>query len=354
MQQRIIALDVLRGMTIGGMILVNSPGTWEHVFPLFRHSAWNGMTFADLIFPLFLFMTGVSMYISLQKFHFTLTPPLFVKILKRTALIFLIGMGIYALAPLGHIRILGVLQRIALCYGCGAILVCCVRYSRLPWIAAILLLGYFLLLLWGNGFEYGTGNILSLADRHLLGIDHMYNDRGIDPEGVLSTFPCIAHVLVGFCMGRVCLSPASADRRLNQLYLYGTLLLLAGWLLQDICPLNKKVWSPTFVLVTCGCSTLLLSVLSGCIDVTRRFRTVWPFQVFGANSLFCYVLSEVLLILLDAIHLHEISLHTLLYNGISTVCGDNAFSSLVFALLFTGVIWLVGYLLYQRKIFIKL
>lgn len=92
MRQRIIALDVLRGITIGGMILVNSPGTWEHVFAPFRHSAWNGMTFADLIFPLFLFMTGVSMYISLQKYNFMLTLPLFVKILKRTALIFLIGM----------------------------------------------------------------------------------------------------------------------------------------------------------------------------------------------------------------------------------------------------------------------
>ncbi len=349
-----IALDVLRGMTIGGMILVNSPGTWEHVFPPLCHSAWNGMTFADLIFPLFLFMTGVSMYISLQKYHFTLTPPLLLKILRRSALIFLVGMGIYALAPLGHIRILGVLQRIALCYGCGAVWVCCVRHSRLPWIVAVLLLGYCGLLLWGNGFEYGTGNILSFVDRQLLGIDHKYFDHGIDPEGVLSTLPCIAHVLIGFCMGSICLSQASTERRLNQLYLYGVLLLLAGWLLQDICPLNKKVWSPTFVLATCGCSTLLLSVLIGCIDATQRFRTVWPFQVLGANSLFCYVLSEVLFILLDALSFQGTSLHAWVYNGISTVCGDNAFSSLVFALLFTGAIWLVGYLLYQRKIFIKL
>lgn len=379
MKQRLLALDVLRGLTIGGMILVNSPGTWSYVYPPLLHSRWNGLTLADVIFPLFMFMMGMSMYISLKKFSFSLHRQLFLKIIRRTFLIFIIGTGIYAtstflealreaslqpelmenpwqtaFASLAHVRILGVLQRLALCYGIGSLLVTTIRHRYIPYLIAALLIGYYVILLAGNGFVYGPENILSHADKLVLGTSHMYNDRGIDPEGVLSTIPSIAQVLIGFCFGKICLETPDMKDKLNRLFLYGSICLILGFLLQDICPLNKKVWSPTFVMVTCGFSVLLLSILLWYIDVTKRYRKTQAFEIFGVNPLFCYVLSEILYILADNLPLKEQNMHDIIYAGLSGWLGDNAFTSFVYAFLFVGVVWLVGAFLYKKRIYIKI
>ncbi|WP_455667291.1 acyltransferase family protein [Phocaeicola sp.] len=379
MKQRLLALDVLRGLTIGGMILVNSPGTWSYVYPPLLHSRWNGLTLADVIFPLFMFMMGMSMYISLKKFSFSLHRELFLKILRRTFLIFIIGTGIYAtstflealreaslqpelmenpwqaaFSSLAHVRILGVLQRLALCYGIGSLLVTTIRHRYIPYLIAALLIGYYVILLAGNGFVYGPENILSHADKLVLGTSHMYNDRGIDPEGVLSTIPSIAQVLIGFCFGKICLETPDMKDKLNRLFLYGSICLILGFLLQDICPLNKKVWSPTFVMVTCGFSVLLLSILLWYIDVTKRYRKTQAFEIFGVNPLFCYVLSEILYILADNLPLKEQNMHDIIYAGLSGWLGDNAFTSFVYAFLFVGVVWLVGAFLYKKRIYIKI
>ncbi len=379
MKQRLLALDVLRGLTIGGMILVNSPGTWSYVYPPLLHSRWNGLTLADVIFPLFMFMMGMSMYISLKKFSFSLHRELFLKILRRTFLIFIIGTGIYAtstflealreaslqpelmknpwqtaFSSLAHVRILGVLQRLALCYGIGSLLVTTIRHRYIPYLIAALLIGYYVILLAGNGFVYGPENILSHADKLVLGTSHMYNDRGIDPEGVLSTIPSIAQVLIGFCFGKICMETPDMKDKLNRLFLYGSICLILGFLLQDICPLNKKVWSPTFVMVTCGFSVLLLSILLWYIDVTKRYRKTQAFEIFGVNPLFCYVLSEILYILADNLPLKEQNMHDIIYAGLSGWLGDNAFTSFVYAFLFVGVVWLVGAFLYKKRIYIKI
>lgn len=379
MKQRLLALDVLRGLTIGGMILVNSPGTWSYVYPPLLHSRWNGLTLADVIFPLFMFMMGMSMYISLKKFSFSLHRELFLKIIRRTFLIFIIGTGIYAtstflealrgaslqpelmknpwqtaFASLAHVRILGVLQRLALCYGIGSLLVTTIRHRYIPYLIAALLIGYYVILLAGNGFVYGPENILSHADKLVLGTLHMYNDRGIDPEGVLSTIPSIAQVLIGFCFGKICMETPDMKDKLNRLFLYGSICLILGFLLQDICPLNKKVWSPTFVMVTCGFSVLLLSILLWYIDVTKRYRKTQAFEIFGVNPLFCYVLSEILYILADNLPLKEQNMHDIIYTGFSGWLGDNAFTSFVYAFLFVGVVWLVGAFLYKKRIYIKI
>lgn len=379
MKQRLLALDVLRGLTIGCMILVNSPGTWAHIYPPLSHSPWNGLTLADVIYPLFMFMMGMSMYISLKKFAFTLHPTLFRKIIHRTLLIFCIGTFIYAtatfletlraaslqpdftgspwkaaFASLAHVRILGVLQRLAICYGIGSLLVTTIRHRYIPYIIAFLLVAYYGVLLAGNGFEYGPGNILSRADLSILGISHICNDRGIDPEGVLSTIPSIAHVLIGFCFGKLCLETRDMKDKLNRLFLYGSIGLIAGFLLQDLCPLNKKVWSPTFVLVTCGLSALLLSILLWYIDVTKTYRKTSLFTVFGANPLFCYVLSEILYILADNLPLQGQSLHEILYAGLSGWLGDNAFASFAYAFFLVAIVWLFGAYLYRKKIYIKI
>ena len=220
--------------------------------------------------------------------------------------------------------------------------------------AASLLAAYYGILLAGNGFIYGPENILAHADQWVLGLSHMYNDNGIDPEGVLSTIPSVAHVLIGFCFGKICLETPDMKDKLNRLFLYGAILLITGFLLQDLCPLNKKVWSPTFVMVTCGFSALLLGVLSWYTDVTRQWRQVQAFTVFGVNPLFCYVLSELLYILVDSLPLKGQSLHGTIYSALSRWVGDNAFASLLYALLFVLAVWVVGAYLRKKNIYIKI
>ncbi len=376
-QQRLVALDVLRGLTIAGMILVNSAGNWSHIYAPLRHAAWNGMTPADLIFPLFIFMMGMSMYISLKKFSFTLSHALLLKIVRRTAVIFLLGTLIYAadtclyalrsalqqghphpwqeaFASLQHLRALGVLQRLALCYGIGALIVTTVRHRHLPYWIATLLAGYALILLTGDGFVRGPENILAQTDTLLLGTAHIYGGGYLDPEGILSTLPAIAQVLTGFCFGKVCMECTDMKDKLNRLFVPGSLLLIGGFVLQDLCPLNKTVWSPTFTLVTCGFSVLLLSILLWYIDGTGQFRKTHFLEVFGVNPLFCYMLSQLLYILLNYLPLGETSTHSFIYQRLTSCFGDNECASFLYAFLFVAVVWLAGSYLYKKKIYIKI
>lgn len=326
-------------MTMAFMVLVNLPGSWSAVFPVLRHASWNGMTPTDFIFPNFLFVMGVSMYFSLRKQQFTLNG----KMLRRFVLLLGVGLLINVVSHFvygsEHIRVTGVLQRFALCFGASALLVCKVNHRHLPWLIAGLLAGYSALLLLGSGYEYGPGNVLSRVDRALLG-SHMYNDNGIDPEGLLSTLPAIAHTLIGFLVGKVL---ASGDfRKMDSL---GVALLVAGLLLQYLLPLNKKVWSPSFVLVACGLGTLILSLLHYVIDGQGWWKRTGFFMVFGTNAIYCYLMSDVLT---WAYHL------TGFRSRAMGVVGVNPWTSLLFAVFSVLVVYLVTLPLYRRKIFLKL
>ena len=326
-------------MTMAFMVLVNLPGSWSAIFPLLRHASWNGMTPTDFIFPNFLFVMGVSMFFSLRKQNFTLNG----KMLKRFLLLLGIGLLINVISHFVYgsesIRFTGVLQRFALCFGASALIICKVNHKHLPWLVTGLLAAYSALLLLGNGYEYGPDNILSRVDRALLG-SHLYNDQGIDPEGLLSTLPAIAHTLIGFLVGKIL---ASGDfRKMDSL---GTALLVAGLLLQYLLPLNKKVWSPSFVLVACGLGTLLLSLLHYIIDERGWWKRTGFFMVFGTNAIYCYLMSDVLT---WAYH----------FTGFRTwamsVMGTNPWTSLLFAVFSMLVVYFTALPLYRRKIFIKL
>ena len=383
--KRLLALDILRGMTIAGMILVNKPGSWGAIYAPLRHAAWNGLTPTDLVFPFFMFIMGISTYLSLNKYHFHPEGTVIRKIIRRTVVIFLIGLGIgwfsrfcntfYALGSedisfwerLGRscwtfdrMRILGVLPRLALCYGAAALIAVTVRHNRIPWIIGILLCGYAVILWVGHGFEISEANIVGVVDRAILGPAHMYRegDLAFDPEGLLSTLPAIAHVLIGFCCGKLICTPAKTSDQLLKLFLIGSVMMLVGWLLSYGCPINKKVWSPTFVLMTCGMASSLLALLIWIIDVKGKKRWSLFFESFGINPLFLYVTASILAILLGAIHIphgtENISLHGALYQlGLEPLFGPTL-GSLVYALLFVGVNWLIGYPLYKHKIYIKI
>jgi len=388
--KRILALDILRGITIAGMIMVNNPGTWAHIYAPLEHAQWIGLTPTDLVFPFFMFIMGISTYISLKKYNFELSRDAVIKIIRRTIVIFVIGVsigwfskfcyywtspteGIGFWAQLGesvntfdHLRILGVMPRLALCYGFSAIIALTVKHKHIPYLIVTLLIGYFIILITGNGYAYNETNILSIVDRAILTPAHMYKDNGIDPEGILSTIPAIAHVLLGFCVGRMMLGDRKeGEERLStlnshiiKLFLVGTILTFSGFLLSYGCPISKKLWSPTFVLTTCGLASSLLALLIWIIDVKGYKKWSMFFEAFGINPLFMYVLGGVLGILLGSIQIpydgDYISIHGFIYKILlAPIFGDTG-GSLIYALLFVGLNWCIGYQLYKRKIYIKI
>lgn len=399
--KRLISLDVLRGITISGMIMVNNPGTWDYVYAPLRHAEWNGMTPTDLVFPFFMFIMGFSCFLSLSKFDFKPTPNAFRKVIRRTVNLYLVGLAIGWFAhfcyywgdadpnltffeQLGQaawcfptLRLTGVLARLAICYGLTATIALTVKHKYIPYIILTLLAGYAVVLLTGNGFFYGEANILSIVDRSLIGEAHLYNDNSIDPEGLLSTLPSLAHVLLGFYIGKCFFAKAHLEAELRSgndqinpqsdklpgqmlfILITGTLLTFSGLLLQYGCPLNKKVWSPTFVLATCGMGSLLLGILIWWVD--QRHHVDHPltmfFRSFGVNPLFAYVMSDILAILFGSVHISiggvPHSVHTWIYNALVPLFGDTG-GSLAYALLFIALNWAIAHRLYLRKIYIKL
>jgi predicted acyltransferase len=337
--KRVQAIDVLRGMTLALMVLVNLPGSWSAVYPMLAHSAWNGMTPTDFIFPNFVFVMGVSMFFSLRKQNFTLSW----KMLKRFLLLLAFGLLINIVNHLVYgtegIRFTGVLARFALCFGASALIICKVNHKYLPWVIVGILVGYSALLLLGNGYEYGPDNILSRVDRAVLG-KHMYNDHGIDPEGLLSTLPAIANTLIGFLVGKIL---ASEDfRKMDSL---GTAMLLVGLLLDYLLPMNKKVWSPSFVLVVCGLGTLLLSLLHYIIDERGWWKHTGFFKVFGTNAIYCYLMSDVITWIYSLTGFGRWAMGLM---------GVTRGTSLLFAVFSMLVVYLMALPLYKRKIFLKL
>lgn len=388
--KRILAIDILRGITIAGMILVNNPGSWKYMYAPLRHAEWNGLTPTDLVFPFFMFIMGISTYISLKKYTFHFSQEVILKIIRRTIVIFLIGMSIgwfsrfcyYWTSPteginffrqlweaiwnFKNMRILGVMQRLALCYGVVSVIALTVKHKYIPYLIFTLLIGYFITLLYGNGFAYNESNILSIVDRAILTPSHMYKDNGIDPEGLLSTIPSIAHVLIGFCVGKMIMDNSKKHQErctllnahLISLFIAGTILLFSGWLLSYGCPVNKKIWSPTYVLVTCGMASSLLALLIWVIDVRGERNWSKFFETFGINPLFMYVLGGVLAILFGSIRFpweeSSLSIHGFLYSiCLQPLLGDTG-GSLAYSLIFVAINWLIGYQLYKRHIYIKI
>lgn len=355
-KKRLLSLDVLRGITVAGMILVNNAGGRLSYAPL-RHAAWNGLTPCDLVFPFFLFIMGVSTYISLNKFSFQSSSQVVRKILKRTLLILCIGWAIGWLDhicegdffPFAHLRILGVLQRIALCYCVVSFIALYVNHKWLPALAVVLLGVYTYIIYIGNGYACDETNILAVIDRAIFGEAHLYAKSPIDPEGFVSTLSAIAHTLIGFSCGQFIMKVQPTPKKVLWLFLVGLLLMNIGLLLVDMLPLNKRIWSPTFVLVTCGLASMLLAALIFLIDIKGCQRWCRFFVIFGVNPLFLYVLSEVLGILMG-----NFGLKASAYAGIQAVVPDACLASLIYALCFMLVLGGVGWPLYRKKIYIKL
>ncbi len=379
MLQRIQSVDILRGMTIAGMILVNNPGGGTVYAPL-EHAEWFGLTPTDLVFPFFMFIMGITTYLSLRKFDFRWSWPCARKVLKRAALLWLIGLAIawtfgfvrgmvsqeHALMPIGerlwvsvntfdHLRLLGVLPRLGICYGLAAAIALTVRHRYIPWLIALIFVGYYALLEATNGYAHDASNILAVVDDLVLGHGHVYRWESPDPEGLLSTLPALAHVLIGFHIGRVVMNIDNLNDKIERFFVYGAVLVMAGFLLSYACPISKKLWTPTFSMVCCGFASLLLALLTWGIDKHgHRDASLRFFEVFGVNPLALYVLADVMLIPLSILPLvGGTTIQHVVYGFMEPWLGAKA-AALAWAVAFVGINWCLGYYLYKKHIYIKL
>lgn len=357
--QRFYALDVLRGLTVALMILVNTPGSWDHVYALLLHAHWDGFTFADIVFPGFLFVVGAAMAYSLKNAQ--LDAASVQKIIKRGVLMF--GCGLF-LNWFGHwdladLRIFGVLQRIAICYVVAALLVLALPRKAL-WLAGVALLTLYFALLQvsENPFALQSNTVRQL-DIWLLGEAHLYQGFGMpfDPEGLLSNLSATCNVLIGFGVARV-LQGKTAEQGLRELLLFGVVTLVGALLLAQFWPINKALWSGSYMLFSSSMLMLLLAGLVYLVDVKKALNVAEPFRIYGTNPLFVYMLSWIWTVVIERFVVwqdgdSQVSLYGAIYQGLALALPAQL-ASLVFALLHVALFWYVSYWLYQRKIFIKL
>ena len=402
MSQRYYSLDVFRGATVALMILVNNPGNWGHLYAPLGHASWHGCTPTDLVFPFFLFAVGNAMAFVMPRLENAGTHVFLKKVLKRSLLIFAIGLFLNWVPfvrwssdglvfrqwvdpknPQNGVRILGVLQRIALCYLFASLIIYFFKPKRALAIGVTLLLFYWLLCLLAgapadpysmNGF---FGNDI---DRAILGIPHLYKGEGIpfEPEGIMSTIPSTVQVIFGYLVGDYIrrngvVSGSKFDKAgdynpfkmLSTLFVTASLLIFAGFIWDLVFPINKKIWTSSYVLYTTGLAITTLAVLIYIIEIKNK-RGAWSkfFDVFGKNPLFIYFLSGFIPRMLSLIrwvdHIDEkgkaiyITPLPWFYEHICKPVSDNLKNgSLLYAILIVLFYWAIGYWLNRKRIYIK-
>lgn len=381
MNQRFYSLDVFRGATVALMILVNTPGSWAHIYAPLKHASWHGVTPTDLVFPFFLFAVGNAMAFVMPRLVEGGPSVFWKKVTKRFLLIFLIGLllnwfpfvrydadGNLVMKSLASLRILGVLQRIALCYFFASIIVYYFKSRGAFVVGAILLLLYWgLCIAFGNpadpysleGF-FGTG-----IDKALLGEDHMYHGEGVafDPEGLMSTIPAIVQVIFGYLVGEYIITKGKTWEMLSNLFVAGMILIFAGFCWHLAFPINKKIWTSSYVLYTTGLALSVLGVLIYLIEF-KNARGAWSkfFDVFGKNPLFIYVLSGAWVRLYGLFRIEDgmkdgkpmiKGLGGWMYDHLFSPALGNINGSLAYAVFHILIFWFICWMLDRKKIYIK-
>ena len=409
LKQRYFSLDVFRGATVAFMILVNNPGTWSHVYPPFRHADWHGITPTDLVFPFFLFAVGNALAFVMPRFEAAGSAAFWKKIVKRSFLIFAIGLflnwfpfvqwqdnevvfkGWTWVSSSGNdmgVRILGVLQRIALCYFFAAIIIFYTKPRGAFVAASILLLIYWALCVAGNPADpyslagwFGTG-----VDKAILGAAHMYHGEQVagvpiafDPEGLVSTLPAISEVIFGFLVGDFLRRRSATTgfekvegtttvspiyQTLTVLFVAAAALMVGGYVWDYSFPINKKIWTSSYVIYTVGLATVVLALLIYLIEL-KNHRGRWTrfFDVFGKNALFIYALSGLIPKIFSLIRIpvnngssnkSYTSLWGSIYENVfAHVPGAPENGSLLFAISFVLLLWAVAYWMDKKGVYVK-
>ncbi|BAY64193.1 hypothetical protein NIES22_42880 [Calothrix brevissima NIES-22] len=377
--QRLKSLDVFRGIAIASMILVNNPGSWDDLYPPLEHATWHGCTPTDLIFPCFLFIVGAAMPFSLSKYTKENRPTreVYWRIGRRALILFGLGLflALFSLtldfllngapaAKFATIRIMGVLQRISLAYLISAIAVLHLQ-RRILWLfAAILLIGYWLAMQlipvpgYGAGNLTVEGNLVGYIDRLILGQQHLLGGKGFDPEGLLSTLPAVVTVLAGYFTGEWLKSQPRQSRTSINLAIVGICCVLIGHLWGFIFPINKQLWTSSYVVFTAGFALLLLAVCYELIEVRSLQQFGFPLEVMGLNAIFAFVGSGLVARILIKTHVGNDSdaptTYTWIYQHLFQPWAGALNGSLLFAIATVCFWWLMLYFMYRRNWYFKI
>ena len=366
--QRQTAIDVMRGMTLALMIVVNMSISETQSFAPLLHANWHGLTLTDVVFPGFLFVVGAAMAYTLDRYQALGAGAVWAKVARRTALIFLCGYLLYwfpfftadaaghwLLKPLSETRILGVLQRIALCYGAAALIVHFGGQRGAGWFSVLALAGYGLVLAF-FGDDTLKGNAALRFDRWLLGDAHLYKGEGIpfDPEGALGTLPAIVNVLAGYLSASLLRRLGAGHEAVARLLVAAALVIVVGLAWHGVQPMNKKLWTPAYVLVSSGIALAVLAVLVDVIELRGCKGWTYFFEVFGRNTLFIYLLAELAMAVLWISQVGTQSTMMWLYQNVFVPWAGEKPGSLVMALVFMLACWFVGWRMDRRGLYVRL
>lgn len=364
---RLISLDVFRGIAIAGMILVNKAGVADKVYPFLAHADWNGCTLADLVFPFFLFIVGVAIAFSFSKYSEGATPPASVywRILRRSLILFALGIFLNGFWNYNweKIRIMGVLQRISIAYLLASLAVLNLPRKALWGLAIFLLLGYWIVMtvipVPGAGANVLTreGNFAAYIDRLIIPMAHLYrgdsyNSLG-DPEGLFSTLPAAVTVLIGYFTGQWLRERPINSNTSMDLVLFGLSNLIIGILWDAVFPINKKLWTSSYVLFTAGWALLVLAACYELIEVRKIRRWGQPFVVMGVNAIAIFVASVLVIKILVLTKVGNSSTFEWINQNIFASWAGEINASLLFALVTLFFWWVVAYAMYRRGWFVK-
>lgn len=378
-QNRLLSLDVFRGITIAGMVLVNNPGTWSAIYPPLKHAEWHGWTPTDLVFPFFLFIVGVAIALALGKRveEGGIDRTIYLKIFRRTLLIF--GLGLFLAAfPFYNftkeewfdpaaLRIMGVLQRIAVCYFIAALIFISTNWKRQAIIAGALLLVYWALMTLIDvpgceitTFDDKTCNLAAYLDRIILTENHIWKQSKVfDPEGLLSTIPAVATTLAGVLCGQWLRADRNDTEKVAAVFFFGVCLTAAGWIWSFWFPINKSLWTGSYVIFAAGMALCFLGFCYWLIDIKNYRKWTKPFVIFGVNALALFVgsgltakLAGIIKVAWDADG-KSISLQSWIFKHVFSNFAAPIDASLAYAVSYI-LLWLFFmWLLYRKRIYIK-
>ena len=361
--QRLLSLDAFRGLTVAGMILVNYPGDYMHIYLPLEHAPWNGLTPTDLVFPFFLFIVGISIVFALSKYtgNSAKLSPVYKKIAVRSVKIFVVGIFIY-LYPLFHfaeIRFAGVLQRIAIVFFVCSMLFLHTKVKAQVIIASLILVVYWLsmTLIPTPGYDKAMlepgANLAAYVDTILLP-GRLWN-KTWDPEGLFSTLPAIATGILGMLAGKLLQSTIAIERKIIWLFTIGFLAILAGIIWSWSFPINKNLWTSSYVLVTAGLAAMFLAVSIFLIDVLKYNNSISKFGIiYGSNAIAVYVFAALIAPVFYTIKFGGAGLNVHITKTLNAVGCSPECSSMLFAILFVAVCFIPALILYRKKIFIKI
>ena len=367
--ERLITLDAFRGITIAIMIMVNQPGSWSYKYSQMRHAQWNGCTLTDMVFPFFLFIVGVACWFAFQKYGQTLSADLISKIIRRTVLIFLLGLALNFCKQwissgelnLSMLRITGVLQRIAFCYGIGAIL-CLALKPRWLLISSLgILVVYWIVLFMAGGSQPYTAenSIVGKIDILLLGANHLRQGYPVDSSGLIASIPAVVNVIWGYLIGMFIYKVNKRKKLILKMFLIGVTAILVGQVWSLVFPINKTLWTSSYVFYTSGWAIIGLAFLIWIIDVHKKSKYFRPFLVFGVNPLFAYVFAELWGSIISGLIKFQFegslfSLKSWVFSEIFAPLFGNMNGSLVYSIFVMFFYWSILWLMDKYKIYIKI